>query len=113
MAFVSASDLRRAFLRAFVRTVLITWPILSALLVLMACLGAVTGLMEGWGVAKGIYFAYITGLTIGYGDLVPRQPLTQVIAVLIGFCGIILTGLVAGLAVAALQSMRNPQPQPG
>ena len=34
------------------------------------------------------YFTFVTGLTIGYGDLVPVRMLARVIAVAIGSCGI-------------------------
>ena len=77
--------------------------VLSVLLVIQVSLGAAVGLIEGWGIGKGIYFAFITGLTIGYGDLIPTRPLTQVPAIVIGFCGITLGGLIAALAVNAFQ----------
>jgi hypothetical protein len=83
----------------------VTWPVLSGLLFFKAGMGAVVGLLEGWGIGQGIYFAFITGLTIGYGDLAPKQPLTQVLAVAIGFSGILLTGLVAALAVKAIHAL--------
>jgi voltage-gated potassium channel len=35
-----------------------------------------------------VYFAFVTGLTIGYGDIVPRQALTRALAMAIGFGGI-------------------------
>ena len=70
-----------------------------------ASLGVIVGLLEGWGIWQGIYFAYVTGLTIGYGDLAPRLPLTQLLAVIIGFSGVLLTGLVAALAVKAFQAV--------
>ena len=75
----------------------------TGLLFLQALLGAVVGLVEGWGVGPGVYFAFITGLTVGYGDLVPTGALTRMLSVVIGFCGIALTGLVAALAVRAFQ----------
>jgi hypothetical protein len=89
--------------RFFVAGLAIIWPVLSALLLLKALLGAVVGLIEGWGIWQGIYFAFITGLTIGYGDLAPHLALTQFLAVTIGFLGVTLTGLVAALAVKAFQ----------
>ena len=89
--------------RFFVAGLAIVWPVLSGLLLLKAFLGAVVGLVEGWGVWQGIYFAFITGLTIGYGDLAPRHVVTRLLAVTIGFLGILLTGLVAALAVKAFQ----------
>jgi len=77
--------------------------VFTGLLVLQALLGTVVGLIEGWGVGPGVYFAFITGLTVGYGDLVPTSSLTRTLSVVIGFCGIALTGLVAALAVRAFQ----------
>lgn len=100
---------RTAFLRGVAHALRVTWPILSGLLMLMACLGAVIGLLEGWGIGDGIYFAFVTGLTIGYGDFSPSTLLTRVMAMTIGFIGITLTGVVAAIAVAALQSATGRQ----
>jgi hypothetical protein len=54
-------------------------------------------------VGDAVYFTFVTGLTIGYGDLVPERLLARLIALMIGFIGILLTGLVAALGVRALQ----------
>jgi hypothetical protein len=89
--------------RLFVSGLAIVWPVLSILLLLKTMLGTIVGLIEGWGIGQGIYFAFITGLTIGYGDLAPSQVLTRVLAVAIGFLGMTLTGLVAAVAVKAFQ----------
>ena len=70
---------------------------------MMALLGAVIGWREGWPLGDAIYFAFVSGLTIGYGDLVPTEPLSRVLAVCIGFTGILLTGLVAAVGVRALE----------
>ena len=105
---------RIAFIRG-VRTALRrTWPILSGLVMTMACLGLVIGRLEGWGAGKGLYFAFVTGLTIGYGDLAPSMGLTRFLAIATGFIGIMLTGLVAAIAVAAFQSTaaRSDRPPP-
>jgi hypothetical protein len=32
-----------------------------------------TGFLEGWSVGDAVYFTFITGLMIGYGDIAPRQ----------------------------------------
>ena len=99
-----SNSVRLVYLSALLDGLRVTWPILSGLLVFKVCLGTVVGLAEGWSVWQGVYFAFITGLTIGYGDLVPRYPMMQALAVVIGFSGIVLTGLVAALAVRALQA---------
>jgi hypothetical protein len=78
----------------------VVWPILSALLVLIIAAGLVVGLIEGWSVQESIYFAFVSGLTIGYGDLAPQSLLALAIA--IGVCGVLITALVAAVAVKAL-----------
>ena len=105
MADRNARVVRAAYLAALIQGLGVTWPVLSGLLLFKASLGAIVGVIEGWGVWQGVYFAYITGLTIGYGDLSPRQALTRFLAVVIGFSGVVLTGLVAALAVKAIQAV--------
>lgn len=94
----------RGFLAALGRAFLVTWPILSAILVVQLGLGLLIGLLEGWTIGEAVYFSFVTGLTIGYGDIVPRQTLTRALAIGIGFCGVLLTGLVAAIAVSALRT---------
>ena len=80
----------------------VVWPILSGLLGLIVALGLVVGLREGWSIQDSIYFAFVSGLTIGYGDLAPKFLLTRVLAVVIGLCGVLVTALIAAIAVKAL-----------
>ena len=101
---------RATYLAALIQGLGVTWPVLSGLLLFKAGLGTIVGVLEGWGVGQGIYFAFITGLTIGYGDLAPRQSLTQLLAVVIGFSGVLLTGLVAALAVKAIHAVPRELP---
>jgi len=108
MAEGNSRAVRAAYLAALIQGLGVTWPVLSGLLLFKATMGAIVGLIEGWGVWQGIYFAYVTGLTIGYGDLSPRQALTRFLAIVIGFSGVLLTGLVAALAVKAIQAVPRP-----
>ena len=94
---------RRAFARAFLEGLRIIWPVLSALLTIVVGGGLLVGWMEGWSLWQGVYFAFVTALTIGYGDLSPTRHLTQALAVLLGFTGIAMTALLAGVTVRALQ----------
>jgi hypothetical protein len=94
--------LRKSFLNGLIRGLRVVWPILSGILGLIVALGAVVGLREGWSIPEGVYFAFVSGLTIGYGDLAPTSVLTRVLSVVIGLCGVLLTALVAAVAVEAL-----------
>jgi len=100
----SAKIMWRGFLLALGRAFLVTWPVLLAILVIQLGLGVLIGLLEGWTIGDAVYFSFITGLTIGYGDIVPRQALTRALAIGIGFCGILLTGFVVAIAVSALRT---------
>jgi Ion channel len=68
---VESRTLRRRFLAGLLTGMHVVWPILSALLTLIVALGLVIGLLEGWSIHESIYFAFVSGLTIGYGDLAP------------------------------------------
>ena len=96
--------LRRRFLIALGHAIHVTWPVLSVILAIQLALGLLTGFIEGWSLGDAVYFTFITGLTIGYGDLVPRQALARTLAVGIGLSGLLLTGLIAAIAVHAIRS---------
>jgi hypothetical protein len=59
---------------------------------------------------EALYFSFVTGLTIGYGDISPVTPAGRVGSVLTGFIGILMTGLIAAVAVYALrETMKHPK----
>ena len=59
--------------------------------------------------ADALYFSFVTGLTIGYGDIAPVTRAGQVVAILTGFLGILTTGLIVAVAVYALrETMQHP-----
>jgi len=99
--------MRRNFVAGLLVGLRVVWPILSALMIGIVGLGLIAGLLEGWSVQDSIYFAFVSGLTIGYGDLAPKTLLARTFAVLIGVCGVLLTALVAAVAVEALAVIRE------
>ncbi|MBR0801496.1 two pore domain potassium channel family protein [Bradyrhizobium jicamae] len=97
------AELRRRFFRHFWKNFGVVWPIMSGLVVFQLALGTVIGILERWSVSEMIYFTFVTALTIGYGDLAPKRISSRIIALAIGFSGILLTALVAALSVRSLQ----------
>lgn len=93
--------MRRLFLGARFRQLGVVWPILSS--VPVAMVGLVIGYLEGRGVGDFLYFNFVSGLTIGDGDLVPHRAASRLPEVPIGVVGIVLTGLVAAVIVQALR----------
>ena len=102
---VKPHELRKLFYTELWNGLKVVWPILSVLLGLMVALGIVIGWREGWTLFDGVYFAFVSGLTIGYGDLVPKQPLSRVLAIGIGLTGVLMVGLIVAIAVRALDSV--------
>lgn len=110
---MDSRTMRRNFRAGLVAGLRIVWPILSALVLLIASLGLVAGLFEKWSIQESLYFAFVSGLTIGYGDFSPKTLIARILAIGIGFCGILLTALIAAIAVKALalaesDGMREP-----
>jgi voltage-gated potassium channel len=58
--------------------------------------------------ADALYFTFVTGLTIGYGDIAPVTIIGRVVAILTGLQGILITGLVTAVAVFALRKTMEP-----
>jgi len=95
---------RQRFFVGLTHAFRLAWPVLSIIFAIQIAFGLLIGFIEGWSVGDAIYFTFVTGLTIGYGDIVPRQALGRALAVGIGICGLFLTGLIAGIAVYAMRT---------
>jgi uncharacterized membrane protein len=90
------------------------WRVKAVILALIALVvaGAVAvTLIEKMPFGDTLYFAFVTGLTIGYGDIVVKTPFGRLVALLIGFIGILFTGLIVAILVFAvresLEEFRN------
>ena len=59
--------------------------------------------VEKMAFADALYFAFVTGLTIGYGDIVMHTPVGRLVALLIGLVGILFTGLMVAVLVHAVR----------
>ena len=84
----------------------VIWHIKTVVLVLIALVvagAAVITIIEKMPFADTLYFAFVTGLTIGYGDIVVKTPFGRLLALLIGLIGILFTGLMVAALVYAVR----------
>ena len=91
------------FKRYFFRVI---WHIKAVILILVAMIvagAAALTLVEKMPFRDTLYFAFVTGLTIGYGDIVAKTPFGRLVALLIGLIGILFTGLMAAVLVFAVR----------
>jgi hypothetical protein len=87
----------------FWRTLWHMSPVNLALFALIVINSWAISYVEKLPFGDALYFAFITGLTIGYGDIVVKTPVGRILAVLIGFIGVLFSGLVIAVAVRALR----------
>jgi len=82
------------------------WLVKSVILTLVALIlagAAAVTLVEKMPFRDSLYFAFVTGLTIGYGDIVVKTPFGRLVALLIGLIGILFTGLMVAVLVLAVR----------
>jgi voltage-gated potassium channel len=91
------------FLTNFLQVIWYFRAILFANLVIIIIGAAAITLAEKMPFGDALYFTLVTGLTIGYGDIVVKTTLGRCIALFIGLIGIIFSGLVIAAAVEAVR----------
>ena len=64
-------------------------------------LGLAVGRQEGWSRFDSIYWSFITATTVGYGDVRPVRRKSKIVAIIIAFLGLTLSGIVIAVAVQA------------
>jgi voltage-gated potassium channel len=95
------TGLTLTFVKEFTIGVWLTFPVLLTLGALIAAMGQVVGKAEGWSRFESLYWSFITATTVGYGDIRPIKRGSRVVAVLIAFLGLVLTGILIAVAVHA------------
>jgi voltage-gated potassium channel len=89
------------FLKDFALGLWVMFPLVFSLLGAIMVLGYTVGRRHGWSLLDSIYWSFMTATTVGYGDLRPTDRRSKLVAVLIAFLGLILTGIVIAVAVQA------------
>ena len=79
-------------------------PILLLLCLIIIILGLFVARIESWSKFDALYWAFITALTVGYGDIRPRQKLSRVLSVFIATTGIMFTGILVAITIEATSS---------
>ncbi|XZE56468.1 potassium channel family protein [Planctomycetaceae bacterium SH139] len=96
--FAAFSD----FIASFLYYLWMVREVLTGLLLLLLLGGVLISKIEGLSLMEAIYFSFITGLSIGYGDITPRTGLGMCISVAIGAVGMVSTGIAVAIATRAL-----------
>ena len=87
-------------------------PILLLLGLSIIVLGLLVGRLESWRRFDALYWAFITALTVGYGDIRPTKKLARLLSTLIALIGIMFTGIVVAVTVEATSVAFNKHVKP-
>jgi voltage-gated potassium channel len=91
-----------AFVGTFVKYAMHIREVIGALIVSIVIGGFAISKLEGISLGDAIYFAFITGMSIGYGDIVPHTTAGKVVSVAIGLVGMLFVGVTVAIATRAL-----------
>ena len=89
------------FLKQFGIGLGLTLPLLLSLAGAITLLGQAVGKKEGWSRFDSFYWSFVTATTVGYGDIRPVKQGSRILALVIAFSGLVLTGIVIAVAVHA------------
>jgi len=92
----------RSFCFHFLSYLMLVREVLLGLLLMLLLAGFLFSWFEDIRLTHAIYFTFITGLSIGYGDITPETGLGAVVSIIIGVIGMILTGMTIAVATRAL-----------
>lgn len=94
-------DFTLQFVSILVKGLYLFLPILFFLCLIIIIVGQVAGRKENWNRFDALYWSFITGLTIGYGDIRPVKRVTKCLAIVIGLAGMMLTGIIVAITIQA------------
>jgi voltage-gated potassium channel len=101
------------FVQIFFSVLYLALPLLLSMSLLVAILGVIAAYLEGWTVFVGIYWAFITATTVGYGDVRAKRKTARSISVMIAFIGVVFTGITVAIAVeSATRAYANHEDLP-
>lgn len=92
--------------------------VILILVAAIGCAGVLISRFDRMPLEDAIYFAFITAMTVGFGDVTPRSRGARVITVVLALLGLVLVGIVVAVAVHALdialaaRSGSKPIPMP-
>lgn len=91
------------FIRTFAIFLFAMSPLIIFLSIVIVLLGWRVARIEGWGFGLGVYCAFITATTVGYGFVHPTKPKSRFICIVIALAGLVLTGILVAMAIESIR----------
>ena len=88
-----------SFVWLFFWSIYLVAPLLVFFIFLITALGQVVCSIEKWRRFDGLYWAFITATTVGYGDIRPLRKVSKALSVLIAIIGMMFTGVIIAVTL--------------
>ncbi len=105
-------DFSITFLKTLCWGIYLIGPIFLLLGFIIVSLGLIVGRIESWTKFDALYWALITALTVGYGDIKPIHKLARVLSTFIALVGIMFSGIVVAITIEATGNAFEQHVQP-
>ncbi len=93
----------RTFFGIFLKVIYVLRKIVITLFIFIIVMGFLLSIVERLSIWDGIYFAFVSALTVGYGDIVPHTAIGRIIcAIVLPITGMLLTGIMVAAAINAI-----------
>jgi voltage-gated potassium channel len=92
-------DFTIAFIGLFFWSIYLVAPLLVFLSFLIIVLGQIVCHLERWEKFDGLYWAFITATTVGYGDIRPLKKVSKALSILIALVGLMFTGIIIAITL--------------
>jgi uncharacterized membrane protein YhaH (DUF805 family) len=93
-------------LRLFIGLLYSVWKLLLLLLILFVIAVIIIRLCDNKSCGEALHLAFITFLTIGYGDIHPNTVLAKIVCIFLGFLGICFMGIIVAAIIKAFEKAR-------
>lgn len=87
--------------------------LIVGLILIVVLSGLLIARLDGLSAEDGIYFAFVTALTVGFGDFVPRSRGARLLSILLAIIGIVIFGIIVSVTVHALDIAIDASPASG
>ena len=68
---------------------------------MIVILGQIVRRIETWTVFDGLYWSFVTALTVGYGDIRPLKKRSKALSVVIAILGMMFTGIIIAVTLSS------------
>eukprot|EP00794_Sanderia_malayensis_P019104 gene19104-21019_t len=121
VAYVTTKERNLEYFQKFLDSILSNWPLFLISILLALNAGILIWLLDSWsnkdefpmsfhkGVIEGLWWAYVTMTTVGYGDKTPKSLPARFLSMMWIFIGIAISGIFTASLITGMTQSLSPE----